>query len=170
MRPFRYNRSMEIAIFADIHDNEVRLKEALEIIKAEKIKIGICCGDISRLETLEMAAKPFQKLYVAFGNMDYTLKGQTELFPKNVIFSEKVLEINLAKRSIALTHNSRTARELAREGKYDLVFYGHDHTPWEKRVGRTILLNPGEVSGQFGPASFATFDLSTMKAKLKLIK
>lgn len=161
---------MKLAILADIHDNEIRLHEALGIIKDEGIDIGICCGDIARLETLVIMAKSFKKLYVALGNMDYNLKMQTELFPDNVRAWEKAGELKIAGVKIAIVHHDYLARELAQEGKYDLVFYGHTHTPWEKKIRQTILLNPGEVSGQFGPASFAIFDLSTMKASLKLLK
>jgi putative phosphoesterase len=161
---------MKIAVFADIHDNEVRLKEALKIIRTEGIKIGICCGDVARLSILQMAAKPFQKLYLALGNLDYNLKDQVELFPDNVYAWEGTGKFEISRKKIAIVHHDYIARNLAKEGKYDLVFYGHTHTPWEKKIGKTILLNPGEISGQFGPASFAIFDLSTMKAKLKLLK
>jgi len=161
---------MKIAIISDIHDNEVRLKEVLKIIKEENIKIGICCGDISRLETLIKMAKSFKKLYVALGNMDHNLKMQTELFPENVNAWEKNGDFIISGKKIAIVHHDYIARDLAGENKYDLVFYGHTHTPWEKKIGKTILLNPGEVSGQFGQASFAIFDLSTMKAQLKLLK
>lgn len=161
---------MKIAIISDIHDNEVRLSETLKIIKKEDIKVGICCGDIARLETLNKIAKHFKILYVALGNMDHNLKLATELFPENVVFSEKILEISLSGRKIAIAHHDYLAKELSKEGKYDIVFYGHTHTPWEKKVGKTVLLNPGEIAGQFGPASFAIYNLSTMKAQLKLLK
>jgi putative phosphoesterase len=161
---------MKIAIISDIHDNEARLSEALKIIKAEKIKICVCLGDISRLSTLQMVAKPFKKFYLALGNMDHNLKGQTELFPENVKYWEQTGDFKLNSKHIAIVHNDKVARTLAKDSVYDYVFYGHTHTPWEKKVGKTILLNPGEVSGQFGPASFAVLDLSTMKAKLKLLK
>jgi putative phosphoesterase len=163
-------RDMNIAIISDIHDNEARLKEALKIIKSEKIQNCACLGDVSRLSTLQMIANDIKKVYLALGNMDYTLKGQTELFPENVSFWEQVGEFKLAGKRIAIVHNDRAARTLASEGKYDYVFYGHSHTPWEKRLKDTILLNPGEISGQFGPASFAILDLSTMKARLMLLK
>jgi putative phosphoesterase len=161
---------MKIAVISDIHDNEARLKEALKIIKIERADVCICLGDISRLSTLQMLARPFKKLYLALGNLDYNLRNQTELYPDNVIYWENEGKLKLNGKSIAIVHNDRTARALAGEGKYDYVFYGHTHTPWEKMVGKTILLNPGEVTGQFGPASFAILDLSTMKAQLKLLK
>jgi putative phosphoesterase len=161
---------MKIAILADIHDNEVRLAEALRITRKEKIGIGICCGDIARLETLQIMAKSFTKLYVALGNMDHNLKMQTELFPDNVFADSKIQKTKISGKTIAIVHHDYIAREIAKENKYDIVFFGHTHTPWEKKIGDTTILNPGEISGQFGPASFAIYDLSTMKARLILIK
>lgn len=161
---------MKIAVYSDIHDNEARLEEALAIIKAEKVTVGICCGDISRLETLKSAAKGLKKLYVVLGNMDHNLKSQTEFMPENVVVFSETGCFKISGKNIAIVHNDRRAKELAGEDKYDFVFYGHTHTPWEKKIGHTTLLNPGEVSGQFGPASFAIVDLTTMKSRLKLLK
>jgi len=172
---------MKIAVFSDIHDNLERWREAVEIIKAEKIKIGICCGDIGDLNTVQEVAKSFEVLYLALGNLDFKLKNAMDsrlrgndrgggLFPVNVEWFMDVGEFEIDGKKIALVHNQHTAKKLAESGKYDIVFYGHTHTPWEEKIGNTVLLNPGEVSGQFGRASFATFDLAKMKAELKMLK
>ena len=65
---------MKIAVFSDVHDNLVRWREAAEIIKREKIKIGFCCGDIGDLQTVEEVANSFETLYLALGNLDFKLK------------------------------------------------------------------------------------------------
>lgn len=161
---------MKVAVFSDIHNNLVRLTEVAKIIKKEGISIGICCGDFGSMETLEKAAKPFKTLYFVLGNMDHSLRGKEGFFPENTVFWEKIGEFELAGKKLAIVHHDYLARDLAKSGKYDAVFYGHTHTPWEKKVGRTVLLNPGEIAGEFGRASFAIYDLSTMKAKLKLLK
>ena len=176
---------MKIAVFSDVHDNLLRWKEAAEIIKAEKIKIGICCGDIGDLNAVEEVAKSFETLYLALGNLDFELKHRidsglgpndepnknvTGLFPKNVVFAPDFGEVVLDKRKIAYVHNNRTAKQLAESGRYDIVFYGHTHTPWEEKTGNTLMINPGEVAGQFGRASFAIFNLKTLKAELKVLK
>lgn len=160
---------MKIAVFSDIHDNLMRWREAAEIIKAEKIKIGICCGDIGDLQTVEEVSKSFKTLYLALGNLDYKIKDRTGLFPENVIFTQDYDEIELGKRKIAFAHNNRVAKDLAESKRYNIVFYGHTHTPWEQKIGNTVLLNPGEVAGHFGRASFAIYDLANMKAELKIL-
>jgi len=57
-----------------------------------------------------------------------------------------------------MTHYPSIARTLAQSGSYDLVCHGHDHTRAITRVGKTLLLNPGEVMGRFGVRSYAIYD------------
>ncbi len=161
---------MKVAVFSDVHDNLARWREAAKIIAEENIKIGFCCGDIGDLNTVEEIAKSFETLYLALGNLDFKIKNSTGLFPKNVVFAPDFGEVVLDERKIAYVHNNRTVKQLAESGRYDIVFYGHTHTPWEEKTGNTLMINPGEVAGQFGRASFALFDLKTMKPELKILK
>jgi len=161
---------MKIAIFSDIHNNETRLKEALKKTKEVGISLCICCGDISSLKVVDQLAGAFKKVYIALGNMDVPLKGKTEAFSDNVWVSDDVLEVEIGGLKLAAVHHDYKARRLAKAGQYDFVFYGHTHTPWEKKIGRTVILNPGEISGQFGTASFAVFDTKKQRAELFLLK
>lgn len=157
---------MKIAVISDIHDNKPRLKQALSICKEAKIEICFCCGDIASLKTVKEISDSFKKVYIALGNMDHNLKNQLELFPKNTITSPEILELKIDNLKIVLTHHDTTAKELAKKNLYDYVFYGHTHTPWEEKIKKTTILNPGETAGQFGVASFAIFDTKTKKTKL----
>jgi len=160
---------MKLAIISDIHDNQVRLGETLLIFKKENIKTCICCGDISSLDIINQLSGQFESVFVALGNMDFNLKNQIELFPENVAVSADFLEMKIDNLKIAIVHHDYKARDLAKEGRYDFVFYGHTHTPWEKKIGQTTILNPGEITGQFGRASFAIFDTKTQRATLRII-
>ena len=161
---------MKIAVFSDVHDHLVRWREAAEIIKSEEIKIGICCGDIGELDTLNKVASSFDSVYLALGNLDYKISNKKGLFPENVKSSPDYGEIELDERKIAFAHRNSLAKQLTESEKYDIVFYGHTHTPWEEKIGDTVLLNPGEVAGHFGHATFAIYDLAKMKAELKILK
>jgi putative phosphoesterase len=48
---------------------------------------------------------------------------------------------------VALTHYPEHARAHAMAGDFDMVFYGHTHEFSEKMVGKTLLLNPGDIMG-----------------------
>lgn len=164
-----YNHNMKIAIFSDVHDNLVRWSEAAETIKDQGITIGVCCGDVQSVDTLKVIAESFEELYLCFGNADYTLPMSTGLIPENVKWFSEVGEFTLDGKDYALVHNDQVAKALAESGKYDIVLYGHTHTPWEKIVGKTKLLNPGEISGRYGRPSFAILDTETLEARLELI-
>lgn len=163
---------MKIAVMADIHGNMAYLNRARQIVEAEKLEIVLVCGDIQDEEAfVELDSWP-QKVYVAFGNADYALRemiqGGTLLAKHLEVFLDYgVLTIDATK--IAFCHYPRYAEKLAESGRFDVVFYGHDHKPWERKVGRSILLNPGEIQARDGKPSFAIYDLKNMKAKLKIL-
>lgn len=161
---------MKIAILSDIHDNKQRLSEAISKCKEENVKTCICCGDISKIEIINKLSEIFKDVFIALGNMDVDLKKQINLFSKNCIVSQDVLEVNIDGLRFAVVHHDYKAKEIAKKGSYDYVFYGHTHTPWEKKYGKTTILNPGEISGQFGKASFAIFETKTGKVSLRLLK
>lgn len=160
---------MKIAVFSDIHDNLVRWEEAAVIIKDEKIDTGICCGDLLSIETLEVVAKSFKKLHLATGNGDYMIKRAKGLMPENVEHHGNVGLVEFGSKKIAFCHYDWLAKKLFESKNYDIIFYGHSHTPWEKREGEHLMLNPGEVAGQFGQASFAIFDTANLRAQLQLL-
>ena len=160
---------MKIAVISDIHDNLVRLEEALGYCRNQKIETCICCGDIGEIEGLEIIASTFRNIYLALGNADYNLLSKTGLFPKNITWNEDVLDLELDGLKLAIVHHDYKAKDIAKSEKYDVIFYGHTHTPWEKRIGHTLLINPGEIAGQFGQASFAIFNTETKKATLRLL-
>lgn len=161
---------MKIAVFSDVHDNLARWEEVVEVIKKEKITIGICCGDVTSLESIEEISKAFKKLYIAFGNGDYKIKQIEGLMPENVQSFGNVGAVEIDDKKIAFCHYDWLAEKLFESQNYDFVFYGHTHTPWEKRKDGHVLLNPGEVAGQFGKASFAIVDIKTGASTLKLLK
>lgn len=61
-------------------------------------------------------------------------------------------------KQIAVNHYPEIARPLAESGKYDAVFYGHDHISHMELIDKALLLNPGEVMGRFGKSTFAWYD------------
>ena len=166
---------MKIVIVSDIHDNWARLDQVTNLIKKEKdVKTVICCGDVCAPLTIERMAKalPNHKIYLVWGNVDGDHENDKKIAKEvgNVKIMGEVGELKLVGKKIAFCHRPDKAKELAKTKKYDVVFYGHTHKPWEENIGKTILLNPGEVTGFFYKPSFAIFDLSKMKARLILLK
>jgi len=165
---------MKIAIISDTHDNLASLKKALFFIKKEEIKVLIHCGDIFKPETLKEGLKEFQgKIYIIFSEADASFsKIPQDSFndlPKNKVF-EKSGQIKIGGKKIAFCHFPEIARNLAESQKYDLVFYGHTHKPWEEKIGRTRLVNPGNIAGILFKSTFAIYDTGTDKLELKILE
>ena len=153
---------MKIAILSDIHDNIWKLEEVLEELgEAQEL---IFCGDFCAPFSLGMLAEGFRgPIHVVFGNNDgdKLLLSQVAAKAGNVTLHGEFAELELGGRKIAAIHYPAIAAGLAASGRYDLVCCGHSHKYEAKRVGRTILLNPGEVMGRFGLSTYAIYDTET---------
>ncbi|MGC9048836.1 MAG: metallophosphoesterase family protein [Patescibacteria group bacterium] len=164
---------MKIAILADSHDNVPNMEKALGWINQRGISLIIHCGDLCAPSILTKVILPkfSGQLHFVHGNV-----GDSELLEKlakdlkNVKIYSQVGEIELDGKKIAFTHQPEKGKELAQSGKYDLVFYGHTHKPWEEKVGNCRLVNPGTLAGMFYKATFAIYDPETDKLELKILE
>ncbi len=164
---------MKIAIISDTHDNVANLKKAVDLIKKEKIKLIIHCGDIFHPQTLKEGLNNFQgKIYIIFSRADADFseipENSFKELPKSKVW-EEFGEIKIDGKKIAFCHFPEIARDLANSQKYDLVFYGHTHKPWEEKIGKTELVNPGNLAGLFYRATFAIYDTKINKLELKIL-
>ena len=90
-------------------------------------------------------------------------------------------EVEFNNKKIGFTHFPDLAKKMAQSGKFDLVFYGHTHRPWDELVPRSgvpfgsevgkscHMINPGELAGQFYKPSFAIYDTNSGKLELKIL-
>lgn len=161
---------MKIAIISDVHDNIPNLKKVLDYCEENKAEKIICCGDLASLETLDFLNENFySENYFVFGNMDNDyLKDypfENNEYKKTKIFKD-FGEAEFENKKIAFVHFPEDAKELCKKGKYKFVFYGHTHKPWEETITDCKMLNPGNVAGQFYPATFAVWDMENDKFEL----
>lgn len=163
---------MKFAIVSDTHDNMANLNKVIDFLNAQGIDLMLHCGDICNQQTIDEAEKHFNgKLLFVKGNGDYELENY-----------EDMMEIDAGGKKVAFIHYPELAKKLAESGKYDLVFYGHTHRPWEetlvversslqgKKVGNCRLVNPGELAGQRYKPCFAIYDTETDKLELKILE
>lgn len=162
---------MKIAIIGDIHSNIVNLKKSLEIVKKRGINQIICTGDLQSLETIDIIGTTFIKTSIIFGNADWDREAFLDKAKKykNIKIFGDIGELKFDDVKIAFCHYPQTAKKLAKENDFNVIFCGHWHSPWEKKVNGTLIIRPGEVAGQFYKPTFCIFDTETMKAELVLI-
>lgn len=161
---------MKIAIISDTHGNLANIKRILDWLAREKIKLIIHCGDVAGPAVLRDGFGKFDgEILLVMGNADFGFKEDYEVFPNVKVF-EKQGEVVLDKKRIAFAHYLEPARDLANSGKYDLVFYGHTHRPWEEKIRDCRIVNPGETAGQYQKSTFAVYDTQTGKLELKILE
>lgn len=151
---------MKIAVLSDVHDNIWNLRKALE--RTEGAGAMLFCGDLCAPFSLKMLADGFGGLIHAVrGNNDgdmFLLMRVASQHGHVTFYAEAMAEVTLGDRCIAVVHYPHLAEAIAPSGRYDAVFFGHSHQAVKKWEGRTLVLNPGEVMGRFGKATFALYD------------
>jgi uncharacterized protein len=59
----------------------------------------------------------------------------------------------------SINHFDSVGRALARGGQFDVVCYGHNHRFEITRLGKTLVINPGELFGGLtGESTFVVYD------------
>jgi len=135
----------------------------------------IHCGDITTLETKKYFQENFRgKIYFVEGNADITsIEQEKSIETKRtnrfqVIKRAPVpfLELIVDQIQIAVCHKKDKAIRLAKKGFYHFVFFGHTHKPWQEKIDKSFIINPGTLAGMFTPPSFATYNTTTKQLEL----
>jgi uncharacterized protein len=165
---------MKIAVVSDTHDNLPNFKKALGWIENNNIKIIIHCGDICTLPFLRESINDFPgKIYLCLGNVDkdhFEISSNQKRKFNNVLFFNEWGELELDNKKIAFTHFPDLAKKLAITNKYDIIFYGHTHKPWEEKTKKTKIVNPGNLAGLFYKPTFAIYDTKKDNLQLKILE
>ncbi len=157
---------MLIGIISDSHDHLDNTRKALASLLERKVEAIIHCGDLCApfmVDELDASGVP---VHCVFGNIDDKfLTTKKAGASKNVKLYGDVAELDLGGRRIAVNHYPLIAESLASTGKYDLVCYGHTHKKDKRLLGKTLILNPGEVMGRLGEKTVAIYDTGTGEAE-----
>ena len=156
---------MKIGIISDTHDNLWRLAEAIPHLQGTEAVIH--CGDLISPFMVHRLGKGIggKPVHMVWGNNDgdkRAVSKAAEGYPGFQIYGE-FAGLEIGGLRIAVNHYPEISRGLAQSDLYDLVCYGHDHTAHDEIIGKTLLLNPGEIMGLFGTSSFVILDSETLK-------
>ena len=158
---------MKIGIISDTHDNLPRIKKAVEIFNRKKVELVLHAGDF---------VSPFT--YLEFKNINCPLKGvfgnndgdKLYLQEKFKVIGELypapyIVKIN--NKNVIMLHKEKLIDALAESQKYEVIIYGHTHRTDLRKIGKTLIVNPGECSGWLtGKSTIALLDLETLKADI----
>jgi uncharacterized protein len=165
---------MKIAIISDIHDNLPNLEKFLDWSIKEKVNVILCCGDVTKIETLNFLARKFAlPIYLVRGNMEIFDQNEMDteiLIHKNIVFLGRTGIIDLNGKKIGLCHEPFLIDEVLRIGPCNMIFYGHTHKPWIEEKNGVKLVNPGTLGGVFQKATFAVWDTDRDEPELKILE
>ncbi|ASJ02194.1 phosphodiesterase [Thermococcus profundus] len=156
---------MLIGIMSDTHDNLPAIRKAVEFFNSKRVDLVIHAGDFVAPFVANELRNLNAPLKGVFGNNDGERKG---LYEALGIYDE-LIELEADGMKIAVTHgtNEVLVRALAHSRLYDVVVVGHTHHYEIREVGRTILINPGEVCGYVtGVKSVALLDTRRREAQI----
>jgi len=156
---------MRIGIISDTHDHRHNVVQAVGIFARHKVEYVLHAGDI----VAPFTAKAFSELegvkFIAvYGNND----GE-KLFLRQTVegFGGEIHEFcykgELAGRKVYMTHTHHNVEEVAASQMYDLLVYGHTHQQDIRKVGKTLIINPGEATDWItGSSHLVILDLACM--------
>jgi uncharacterized protein len=161
---------VRIGILSDIHDNLWALEDALRALADTDALLGL--GDYCASFTVATIGEGFAgPVHLVWGNNDgdKLAIGRVAAQHPQITLHGEWAKLELGGRKIALVHDPGLGRALAEGERFDLVCHGHDHQRNLTSVGRTLLLNPGEVMGRRGVRSVACYDTETGTADLLVL-
>jgi putative phosphoesterase len=157
---------MLIGVVSDTHGQVVLARAAVQMLESLKVERVLHCGDIGSTEIVSLfAAWP---THFVFGNVDYdraSLKAAVAVAGQT--WHDRFGVVEYEGRRIALLHGDDTRRldETIECGHYDLVCHGHTHVAANRRVGKTLVLNPGAVF-RANPHTIAVVELPALESTI----
>lgn len=158
---------MKIAIISDIHDHDIELAKALEMIRESGAEQMIVLGDIVAPTSLEQLVTGFTgQIHLVFGNNDGDIfhLSKSEHEHRNLTIYGYFGEVEIDGVRIAFMHEPRATHAFARSGMYDLVLFGHLHAQHAEIIEKTLIASPGAIRPPLPSlkneqdSSFALFD------------
>ncbi len=139
---------MKIGIVSDTYDSHENVLKTVQLFNDRKVDYILHAGDIVSPFTARTFSQDKNAKFIAvFGNNEgekLLVKSTIEEFGGEIHEYAYIGEI--AGRKIFMTHVPTTLDEVISSGKYDLVIYGHTHRQDIRKVGDTLVINPGEAT------------------------
>ena len=164
---------MKIGIITDSHDHHANVLKAIKIFNKEKVAYVLHAGDMVSPFTANAFSNINDAQFIAvYGNCDgdkLALSKTIEAFGGQVDAQPYVGQIE--GKNIFMTHIPSTLDDVIQSGKYDLVIYGHTHRQDIRKVGTTLVINPGELTDWItGSGNMVILELDDMSYEIKKIK
>lgn len=136
---------MKVGIISDTHDRQDDVAKAAEIFSEHKVRYILHAGDMVSASTAKALAEVEGAKFIGvFGNCDREksmLTSYVSDFGGEI--HGHVYRGEIGGRRVFMTHKPSTLGEVAQDNSFDLVVYGHTHKQLVRKVGQTLVINPG---------------------------
>lgn len=152
----------KIALFSDSHDNIKNVEIAVSISNKKKCTHLFHLGDIVAPLTAGILGKFQGEVTAVFGNCDGDkIELQRKFNQIGGRIEKPPLKFELGSKQFILMHEPYLLEEVIISGEADYIFFGHTHELYFKRTEKTVIINPGEISGIKNTPSFYILDINT---------
>ncbi|MBU0728384.1 MAG: YfcE family phosphodiesterase [Proteobacteria bacterium] len=159
---------MKIAILSDTHDHILNLRAAVTFCNSYGVRMIIHCGDLISPFMLDELARFGGAVHLIYGNNagdQHLISSWCGVRFPSVTHHGVLGAVEAGGRKIAFTHYPEMARGLASQGMFDAVCCGHNHRYHVEKIGKTLLINPGELLGKDGQPGFGILACSSMEVE-----
>ncbi len=151
-------QEMKIGLISDTHDNVPLVKKAVDVFNEQGVGLVFHAGDY----VAPFSLKPLFGLRCdfkgVFGNNDGDRLLLQEV-SKGRISRDYIVE-EVDGKKILVGHRFDTLDALISSQQFSLIVHGHSHSAELRRVGSTLVINPGECGGWlYGMPSIAIVDM-----------
>ncbi len=159
-----------LGLLADTHDHLPRIDAAVHLLNRRDVELVLHAGDYISPFTVAHYEPLQAHLIGVYGNNCAERRLLKELFQGiggdlRGFFAE--ITVKDLKIGLLHGHDEELLTALIQSGAYDVVVHGHTHHAATQRVGRTLVINPGEVCGYLtGKATLALLDVNTRAVEI----
>lgn len=148
---------MKIGIVSDSHDHMDRIRQAVGVLRERGITHVIHGGDFVAPFALNPFLEAAFNLFAVYGNNDGEVRGLRQKFGG---IQAGPYRFELDGKRFVVNHYPMSEEQLAVEkSRSDFFIYGHTHEAEYRRVGRLVVVNPGELCGWVnGKATLAVLE------------
>ena len=158
---------MKLGIIADTHDNLPNIRKAVQVFNKERIDLLLHAGDFVSPFTARELKNIQCPMIGVFGNNDgdrlfllQQLKKIGQIYPEPY-------QDTIQKRKIIMFHKNDVIESLAKSQLFDVVIYGHNHQYEINKIGKTLIINPGECGGWLtGKSTIAILELADLSVDI----
>ena len=161
---------MLLGLMADTHDNIHLIDRAVERLNEEGVELVLHAGDYVSPFTVDHLRGVRARFVGVYGNNE----------AERAILKRRFQEAGMELRGyfadvrcggirIALLHGheAELLNSLIRSEAFDVVVHGHTHRAEVKKIGETLVINPGEVCGYLtGRCTIAILDAETLECRI----